>query len=111
LDKSSGNIVVYQGDLYYSPNCSRSISLPPQDPKIGTEYSIFQSETSRTDDFTEPFWWTEAYGWLAFVSRKPSYTGPLFKRLAKVPSLEHVKDGQDQFVLPSEIKDSWVKLD
>ena len=99
--------------MYYSPNCSRLVSRPPQDPRIGTENNIFQSETSSLDDFTEPFWWTETFGWLAFIPRKPSYTGTLFKRLAKVPKDLHrsFENDRDRFVLPPEIKDSWVKLD
>ena len=61
----------------------------------------------------EPFWWTETFGWLAFVPRKPLYIDPLFERLARVPKRLHhyCDDGWSKYSLPLEMKESWVKLD
>ena len=112
LDKSSGNVLVYQGDIYYSPNSSCLVSLPPNDSTISTEHTIF-TQTSTRDDFIKPYWWTEKFVWLAFIPCKPLYSCLLLERLATVPQHFHhyVENGQDKYFLPPEIKDLSIKLD
>ncbi|KAG6849446.1 hypothetical protein H0H93_008472 [Arthromyces matolae] len=113
LDKSSGSTVLLKGDLYYSPNSSRLVSLPIQHPSIGTEHTIFHVECADANDFTEPYFWTEAFGWLSFVPRNPSYTGPLLDRLSKSTNLlqSRPENYQYMYYLDPQIKESWLRLD
>ena len=78
LDRSRGRLINVSGVDYYSPNCSRTIEVPKEtDPKFLL--------TLGWKDFTEPRWWTDTHGWLAFVPREPMLVGFPFDHLARLP--------------------------
>ncbi|KAG6904561.1 hypothetical protein DXG01_009047 [Tephrocybe rancida] len=110
FNKDSGRVLVYNGDIYYSPNCPRIVSLPPLNPKLGKEHKLFHLDEDYAEKYHEPLWWTDAFGWIAFLPHNPSYTGPLLKRLTKIPTLlsTRFKKGRPCYVLASKPEDSWL---
>ncbi|EDR13444.1 uncharacterized protein LACBIDRAFT_323093 [Laccaria bicolor S238N-H82] len=67
LDRSRGRLIHESGVDYYSPNCSRTIQVPKETDPNKQQFPM----TLGWKDFTEPRWWTDTHGWLAFVPREP----------------------------------------
>jgi len=58
LDKSLGRASVINGDVFYSPNSKRSVSLPPRStPSPGRDI----------DSLQHPLWWSPQYAHVAFI--------------------------------------------
>ncbi|KAF8903270.1 hypothetical protein CPB84DRAFT_1678092, partial [Gymnopilus junonius] len=62
LDHSQGRAFISDGDIYYSPNCSRSVTVPNRNPS----YPFAVGATSLRRHQT-PEWWTNAFGFLSFT--------------------------------------------
>ena len=61
-------------------------------------------------DFTEPRWWSDTHGWLAFVPCEPMLVGFPFDRLARLPQT-YTSTSEGKYELLREIVDSWARLD
>lgn len=106
LDRSRGRLIHESGVDYYSPNCSRTIQVPKETDPNKQQFPM----TLGWKDFTEPRWWTDTHGWLAFVPREPMLVGFPFDRLARLPQT-FPSTSEGKYSLPQDIVDSWTRLD
>jgi hypothetical protein len=100
--------------MYYSPNCSRSVPLPEFNQAVAKEQSLFMLKDPRVAYYHYPLWWTRQYGWISCLPMDPFYNGPIFKRLAFVPTQlnMHTKDGVETgYALPETLQQSWLRLE
>lgn len=107
IDHSRGRILNLNGDTFYSPNCSRLVELPPA--SLNDSQKVFDVKSARLRDFQSPRWWTEEFGWLAFVTLRPYFTGYPLDRLAIPTSINYIK--QSEFCLTPSTATSWLRLD
>ncbi|KAF8180869.1 hypothetical protein BJ912DRAFT_929191 [Pholiota molesta] len=75
IDWSQAGAFVQDGTIFYSPNCSRTVVIPPH----ATTQSPFCHDVLDTKDFKQPVWWTDVYGWQSFIPTSPSYTASPFE--------------------------------
>ncbi|KDR65530.1 hypothetical protein GALMADRAFT_23072, partial [Galerina marginata CBS 339.88] len=88
LDHSSGHAFLSPaGDIFYSPNSSRTVEVPVV-PGASEEY-LFHLPKLRFDTFLSPRWWTKPYHYLSFVPLRPSFDG-LEGALVTIAHLLHV---------------------
>jgi hypothetical protein len=106
LDHSLGRISIIEGDIFYSPNCPSPAVLP--DAPISNSY-IFRETSVRLHMFHTPRWWTQPYGWLAFLPLRPSFSGYPFDRLNIFPAIEQV--GPSLYRLHDDIISRWKRLE
>ncbi|KAG6915610.1 hypothetical protein DXG01_010725 [Tephrocybe rancida] len=114
LDKQRGRVLILDGDMYYSPNSSRRVELPPYDEHKGRQHKIFERKDARVEIYHQPRWWTLTFGWVSFVSIKPCFYSSLFEPLAKFPTrYEKFKQKGIEFgyCLPQKFCDDWRHLE
>ena len=68
MNDSKGFAFLHDGTIYYSPNSTRRVFVPSR-----TDTSIYQftRKNARLDRFQQPQWWSEPYGFLAFLPLIP----------------------------------------
>ncbi|KAF8898285.1 hypothetical protein CPB84DRAFT_1847834 [Gymnopilus junonius] len=76
LDHSRGRAFISDGDIYYSPNCSRSVAVPNRNPSYPFAVGAASLRRHQT-----PEWWTDAFGFLSFTPSVPSFEGYAFGHL------------------------------
>ena len=101
INRSEGRVQIIDGDLYYSPNSKRTVSLPPPFPN---DMNIFNYRV----DVTVPLRWTPTFGWTAFVLRQPEFQGVPFDVLAHIPPPKRHEDG---YILPVHCREHWTRLE
>ena len=62
IEKVGGRVSLIDGDMFYSPNCSRIVARPPN-----TFNSIFNPRTEDVTVVHQPLWWSMEYTHLAFM--------------------------------------------
>ncbi|KAF9522809.1 hypothetical protein CPB83DRAFT_731291, partial [Crepidotus variabilis] len=68
-----GRVYSIKGDIYYSPNCSLDIEVPPPPSQMSTPFISRDSNGKQKmwnldiRDYFRPRWWTTHFGWLAFL--------------------------------------------
>jgi hypothetical protein len=82
FDYSKGQAFIYDGYIYYSPNCSRRVVIPPRDGK-----PKFEQPRLSTKMFRQPVRWSTNYGWLSFVPLAPSFVSLPFEPLCWMPRI------------------------
>ncbi|RXW15091.1 hypothetical protein EST38_g10764 [Candolleomyces aberdarensis] len=88
-NQNSPRIQLLHGDLYFSPNCSRSLDgvLQPDHLK-GTLHNPFHPgedpSTVNQHELFQPRTWTRAFGWLAFLPLRPLSRGYPFQSFTPV---------------------------
>jgi hypothetical protein len=110
VDRSNGQVLVLNGDLYYSPNCTRRVALPPPDVDQGRERNIFQYREVILQHFHQPRWWTLPFGWISFIPLQPQFVGFPFDCLAHLPN-RCEKIEKLGFALPQRLVNRWRTLD
>jgi hypothetical protein len=60
IDKSNGRVLLLNGDMFYSPNCSRTVTLPPAQLQV----SPVSSDVTAV---CQPMWWSLETVHLAFM--------------------------------------------
>jgi hypothetical protein len=105
IDHSAGRVTLIEGDIFYSPNCPDR--APPPEPGFTQSY-MFGDTSARLHNFTKPRWWTQPYGWLAFLPLRPSFSGEPFDRLNIVPIIVRTPSG---YSLHEDLKQSWRRLE
>lgn len=93
FDYSKGNAFICDGYLYYSPNCSRRVVIPPPQPYT---QDPFEARHLHGSQFRQPVWWTSSWGWLAFVPLAPIFTLYPFEPFSWMPEIV-----QHQIVIPA----------
>ncbi|KAG6905969.1 hypothetical protein DXG01_016612 [Tephrocybe rancida] len=112
FDKRLGKVSVLDGQLYYSPNCSRNVKVPPVTDD--SQIKLFHLKAAQAENYYQPRWWSRSYGWLAFVPLNPMYIGPVLGRLRVPTSLNNIrpKGAEDfRFEAPDDLRKSWGELD
>jgi len=106
LDHSAGRVTLLNGDIFYSPNSQRPAVLP--DPPVINSY-LFRGTSLRLQTFYTPRWWTQPYGWLAFLPLRPSFSGYPFDRLNIFPVIEQVSSSEHR--LHPDLMQLWKRLE
>ncbi|PPR01417.1 hypothetical protein CVT24_006210 [Panaeolus cyanescens] len=96
--------------VYYSPNSTRSVPVPVE--KDANEYLFYRKDCDLFR-FEQPQWWTNNYGWIAFVPVDS------FKREGFFEPLQHdravaVYNDQHDFMgwgLAEGVAEKWVKME
>ena len=106
LDHSSGHAFLSaEGDIFYSPNCSRLVDVPAPDDR----YPFYVKE-ARFENFLSPRWWTKPYHYFSFVPLRPSFDGIVFETLRDfVPEIGPVEG--DGFALSSRKIRHWLEIE
>ena len=81
FDYSKGNAILLDGHIYYSPNCSRPVILPPNETSISFEQERLSASMLRL-----PVRWSTNHGWLSFIPLTPSYISLPFEPLLDAPN-------------------------
>jgi hypothetical protein len=106
MSDSKGFAFLHDGTIYYSPNSTRHVIVPtPTD----TAVYQFTQKNAQLDRFQQPQWWTEAYGFLAFVPLIPKFDGAAFGCLHEI--LAYICPSNEKFALSSEKIAEWTDLE
>ena len=82
LDFTGGRAQVIGGAVYYSPNCTRTMT-----PPLSTHDAFVRSPSSHSiEDVHRPFLWSSDTAYLAFVPLSPDYNSVPFDDLLDLPS-------------------------
>ena len=114
LDKTAGRVQIFGGDLYYSPNCSRDVQVPPRHTTSNPFSPNPKENLWRLDvsEYERPRWWSDCYGWIAFYN-KHIFDTP--STLLSPLRYSHRSTAQFQedvgYSLPSWAADEWLLLD
>ncbi|KAF9470812.1 hypothetical protein BDN70DRAFT_901821, partial [Pholiota conissans] len=92
---SQGRAFVQDGTIYYSPNCSRTIMIPSE-CLVSSPFNVPQLDVSM---FKQPVWWSDVYGWQAFIPLAPSYTSSPFEPFCWMPRIVEVKSSHHREIL------------
>ena len=103
IDHSAGRVSVVEGSIFYSPNCPLEVL---ELPICASKSYMFRETAVRLHNFFQPFWWTQPYGWLAFLPIRPSFAGDLFGRLNEFPVIERHSTGY--YRLHDDIAQHWL---
>ena len=79
---SNGDASLQDGHIYYSPNCSRPVILPPHG--CSTQ---FNQDMLSASMFRQPVRWSSSYGWMSFIPLSPSFTSLPFEPLCWMPRI------------------------
>lgn len=103
LDRSQGRVLKINGDIFFSPNCQRSLRLPPLnfDP-----HSFRDSSKDDVREFHEPLWWNPTTAYLAFLPLDLVFRGVPFQSLFSIPPYFD-RVSRRGFMLDPEILLSW----
>ena len=78
---TQGFAFLQDGTIYYSPNSTRRVFVPP---RTDTKIYQFTRKNARLDRFQHSQWWSEPYGFLAFVPLIPHFDGAAFGCLHEI---------------------------
>ena len=107
MSDSKGFAFLHDGTIFYSPNSTRRVIVPP---RTDTAVYQFTRKNARLDRFQQPQWWSEPYGFLAFIPLLPSFDGAAFSCLREI--LAYVRPSIDgKFVLSPEKVAQWKDLE
>jgi hypothetical protein len=109
IGDSKGFAFLHEGTIFYSPNCSRRVIVPTP---LNTSIYHFTRKNAELAHFQQPQWWTEPYGFLAFVPLIPNFDGAAFGCLREIVS--HIRssiENPGKFVLSSEKIAEWTDLE
>jgi hypothetical protein len=82
LDRSKGRAFKINGDIFFSPNCQRTPTLPS--PNFNP-MSLRDSFEDTVQEFREPLWWHPTTAYLAFVPLELMFHGVPFQALFSIP--------------------------
>jgi hypothetical protein len=104
---SKGFAFLHDGTIYYSPNSTRRVFVPPP-----TDTSIYQfsRKFARLDRFQQPQWWSEPYGFLAFVPLIPKFDGLVFGCLREILAYIHLSIDGKHVLCPEKVA-QWEDLE
>ena len=123
MDKTNGRVQILDGCLFFSPNCSRTVDLPPPardkndcEPNIFLPrlqpngwHNYFELDIAR---YKIPRWWSLPFGWIAFFPLYPSFSRPIFEKLVLPSNQQHVFDDKHcQYLLAWGLSQKWLQVD
>ena len=88
FDYSNGSAIVVQGRIiYYSPNCTRPVVIPPHPVYPSDPFHHCHLDASM---FKQPVWWSYGWAWQSFIPLSPSFIFTPFEPLCAMPCIEEV---------------------
>lgn len=81
IDHSLGRVQLIGGDVFFSPNSRRDVTLPMPYNQIPSR----DSKRHTFSEFLEPQWWLADCAYLPFIPVRPMYAGVPFQELFDVP--------------------------
>lgn len=115
---SVGKAHIIDGDVYYSPNCTKKLTSIPTVVRNKIDINPFYPggrsvSLATVDDVLRPGPrpWSKAFGWLAFIPLRPSYTSHPFDRLASVNVPIEVSGNERGYIAPENLVASWKELE
>ena len=87
FDYSNGSVVVQGGIIYYSPNCTRPVVIPPRPVYPSDPFRHRRLDASM---FKQPVWWSYGWAWQSFIPLSPSFVFTPFEPLCAMPRIEEV---------------------
>ena len=97
-------MLTHNGDIFYSPNCTRDVNLPSHIPTP----LVRNAAQSDVSEFHNPLWWNERTAYLAFLPLEPIYDTAPFDCLAVIPWVPTTCCG---YGLEAETHISWCRLE
>ena len=88
FDYTNGSAVVQHGVIYYSPNCTRPVVIPPS-PTYSSD--PFRQPRLNSTMFKQPVWWSHGWAWQSFIPLAPSFTLSPFGSLCAMPRIEEIR--------------------
>ena len=88
FDYSNGSVVVQDGVIYYSPNCTRPVVIPSR--PVYSAPDPFRQPRLNASMFRQPVWWSQGWAWQSFVPLAPSFVFTPFESLCAMPRIEEV---------------------
>ena len=61
--------------------------------------------------YIQPQWWSQSWGWIAFMLHEPDYQAPPFSSLMIIPRRLRRLPGTGKYEMPSHLVDCWSKLE
>lgn len=100
---------VVNGDIFYSPNCTRKFTLPVPGEDVNLFHDLKHAALP-IGSLQHPRWWTPPTEWLGFVPCLPVlFAGRLLEKLAFIP--RRMFSHQGGFMMPPYLVTEWVELD
>jgi hypothetical protein len=80
IDHTRGRASMVDGSIIYSPNCGRTVKMPPMLPDINIELMLNTGRIAEThvDNLHQPLWWSQETAFLAFLPINPEFAGVPF---------------------------------
>ena len=75
IDHTCGRASIVDGGIIYSPNCGRTVKLPPTFPDI----KFLLNTEQHVDKLHQPLWWSQETAFLAFLPINPDFSGVPFE--------------------------------
>ena len=97
-------VLTLNGDIFYSPNCTRDVNLPSHIPTP----LVRNPAQSDVSEFHNPLWWNDRTAYLAFLPLEPTYDTAPFDRLAVIPWVPTTRRG---YGLEAGTHISWRRLE
>jgi hypothetical protein len=107
IEHDGGRACIINGDVFYSPNSTASVGLPPP---VESNPTIWRnSRTSFVREFHQPLWWSVETAYLAFLPIYPQFCGEPFGELLDLPNcFDYMKEG---YILDPQVLLKWKKLE
>lgn len=107
-DASRGSVFISpQGDVFYSPNSRRQLKVPTY---IRYSNYPFRIHEASLDIFQSPRWWSDAFGYVAFIPLHPTFDDLIFTSLRSV--VRHVVPiNEGHFGLETNKVELWSDLE
>ncbi len=81
---------------------------PPTHTRHGVKRNIMDLDIAA---YIKPQWWSQSWGWIAFMLHDPDYQDPPLTPLMMIPRRLRRLPGTGRYETPSYLVDSWSKLE
>ena len=119
IEKLNGRVLANNGNLFYSPNCSRVVPVPILIPHEMGHNPFFPGKRRMEriswwdldpSTYCNPQWWSLAFGWISFLQTSElQFTNALFSRL-KFSKTQLLVPNIGYVMSPWE-REEWLRLD
>ncbi|KAF8961303.1 hypothetical protein BDZ97DRAFT_1592947, partial [Flammula alnicola] len=105
LDRSQGFAQIIDGRVFYSPNSSRIITVPP---RISDPETYIRTIRQDTQYLNKPQWWSYMLAYLPFIPLNPQFSGEPLECLSRLPGPVFLNG---KFVVNPRTQVSWKQLE
>ena len=122
MDKTNRCVQILDSCLFFSPNCSHTVDLPPPArDRNGCKYNIFLSCHQHNGccnyfdldiaQYAIPHWWSLPFSWIAFFLLYLSFSRPIFEKLILPANYQHVFDEEHcEYSLSLGLSKKWLHV-